>query len=362
MKLALAAGLALLAGLAPPPAQDVDWHDAQKIGVEGRGWPDADMKRYFARLPARAQGKVPPAVWNLGQHSAGLVVRFETDATSIRVRYTLLSENLAMSHMPATGVSGVDLYGRDEKGAWRWIGVARPTRKDVEAVLASGLPPEKREYAIYLPLYNGVERLEIGVPRGTAFRGLPPRTGTPVVFYGTSITHGACASRPGMCHPAILGRRLDLPVINLGFSGNGRMESSVGKFLAEIDAAVFVIDCLPNMNPAQVKERAAPLVRQLRQAHPGAAIVLVEDRPFTNSWILAGKREFHRQNHAALRAAWEELKGESVPGLSYLEGDLLLGEDADGATDGSHPSDLGFFRQANLFEQVLRQALKPAGP
>jgi len=352
--------LALGRGVSAAP-EALAWHDVQKIGVEGRGWQDADMKRYFARLPARAEGKVPPAVWSLSQHSAGLVARFETDARAIHVRYTLLSESLAMPHMPATGVSGVDLYGRDEKGAWRWIGVTKPGKKEVEGALASGLPGVKREYSVWLPLYNGVERLEIGVPEGAAFKGLAPRTEKPVVFYGTSINHGACASRPGMCHPAILGRRLDRPVINLGFSGNGRMEPAVGEFLAEIDAAVFVLDCLPNMNPAQVRDRAAPLVRQLRKARPKASILLVEDRPFTNSWAFPDKQRFHRENHAALKEAWEQLKAESVPGLFYLEGDALLGDDAEGATDGSHPSDLGFQRQADAFEPVLRKALEAVG-
>jgi lysophospholipase L1-like esterase len=213
---------------------------------------------------------------------------------------------------------------------------------------------------LYLPLYNGVDSVEIGVPAGAAFRGLPPRADKPIVFYGTSITQGACASRPGMVHTAILGRRLNRPVINLGFSGNGKMDASVGAFLAEIDAAVFVIDCLPNMNPELVRERTVPLVRQLHQARPGAAIVLVEDRPFTNTWIRPDQQKFHQTNHAALRTAFEQLRAENTPRLFYLEGEHLLGDDSEGATDASHPSDLGFQRQADLFEPVLRQALEAA--
>ena len=339
---------------------EVAWHDVRQIGVEGRAWPDADMKRYFARLPGRAEGKVPPAVWGLSQHSAGLAVRFETDATTIRVRYALQSAGLAMPHMPATGVSGVDLYAQDDQGVWRWVAVSKPDKQQIEAVLASGLQPGKRQYMLYLPLYNGVESLEIGVPAGAAFQGLPPRPDKPIVFYGTSIVHGGCASRPGMCHPAILGRRLNRPVVNLGFSGNGRMDASVGDFLSEIDAAVFVIDCLPNMSPDLVKERTVPLVHRLGEARPGAAIVLVEDRVMTNAWIRPDQAQRHRENHAALRAAFEQLKAENVPRLFYVEGDHLLGDDNDGATDGSHPSDLGFFRQADAMEPVLKQALEAA--
>ncbi|HPA19362.1 MAG TPA: SGNH/GDSL hydrolase family protein [Verrucomicrobiae bacterium] len=341
---------------APVPA-DVAWHDVTTWGVEGRGWADQERARWFDRFPAKAEGKVPPAVWGLSRDSSGMMARFRTDATAIYARYKLSKANLAMPHMPATGVSGLDLYARDERGKWRWVFVTKPDKQSMEVAIITDLAPGEREYAAYLPLYNGVDSLEIGVPPGAKFEALAPRDKKPIVFYGTSITHGACASRPGMVHTAILGRRFDRPVINLGFSGNGRMDASVGELMCEIDAAAFVIDCLPNMDAKAVAERAVPLVKQLRAARPDAAIVLVEDRPFTNSWIRPSRQEFHAANHAALKRAFEELKEAGVPRLYYLFGDNLLGDDAEGATDASHPNDLGFMRQADAFEPVLRAAL-----
>jgi lysophospholipase L1-like esterase len=209
----------------------------------------------------------------------------------------------------------------------------------------------------YLPLYNSTVKIEIGIPEGTAFEPIAPRTAKPVVFYGTSITHGASASRPGLCHPAILGRRLARPVINLGFSGNGKMEPEVVALLSEIDAAVYVIDCLPNMTGPEVAERAEPLVRRLREIRPDTPIILVEDRSFTNSWILKARRDRHAENRASLIRAFDLLVSSDVKQLYYLEGENLLGDDTEGATDGSHPNDLGFMRQADLFEPVLRKAL-----
>ena len=100
----------------------LSWHDVTTGGVEGRILPDAERKRWFDRLPGNAQGTVTQAVWNLSRHSAGMMVRFKTDATAIHVHYKLLNSNLAMAHMPATGVSGVDLYARDAEGKWRWVG------------------------------------------------------------------------------------------------------------------------------------------------------------------------------------------------------------------------------------------------
>lgn len=341
----------------PAPTPQLDWHDVTTWGVEGRAWPELKRERWFDRLPAEAQPKVTPAVWNLSRDSAGMVVRFKTNATSVWADYKLKNPRIAQPHMPATGVSGVDLYARDKDGKWRWVNVTKPAALEVKAEIQGGLTPGEREYAAYLPLYNGVESLKIGVAPGSKFEGLAPRE-KPIVFYGTSITHGACASRPGMVHTAILGRQFDRPVVNLGFSGNGKMDAAIGEYLAKIDAAVYVIDCLPNMGPADVRLKAPPLVKALRAARPQTPIVLVEDRVFTNAWIRPERQKFHADNHAALKEVFATLQKEGVSKLSYVSGDDLLGDDTEGATDGSHPNDLGFLRQAEKFAPVLRKALE----
>ena len=341
----------------PPPEPALDWHDVTTWGVEGRAFADLARTRWFDRLPSSAEGKVTKSVWDLSRDSAGMMVRFQTDASLIWADYTLMKGKLAGANMTAIGTSGLDLYARDDAGKWRWVGVTRPTDQVVRQEIIKELAPGLREYAIYLPLYNGVEKLSIGVSAGAKFTPLAPRTDKPIVFYGTSITHGASASRPGMVHTAILGRRLDTPVINLGFSGNGRMDAAVGEYLITIDAAVFVIDCLPNMGPQQVREKCLPLVAQLRAARPTTPIVLVEDRRHTNSWILPKLNKFHDDNHAALRECFDQLQKQGVTQLYYIRGDDLLGDDTEGATDGSHPNDLGYVRQADIFEPVIRTAL-----
>jgi len=343
----------------PAPVEPkLSWHDVTTWGVEGRAFGDLKRERWFDRFPAIADGKVTPAVWNLSRDSAGMMVRFKTDSAIIWADYTLFRERLNGVNMTPIGASGLDLYARDDTGHWRWVGVARPEKKEVRVELINSLAPGLREYAIYLPLYNGVEKLSIGVDPAAQFAPLAPRTDKPVVFYGTSITHGASASRPGMVHTAILGRRFDRSVINLGFSGNGRMDAAVGDLLNKIDAAIYVIDCLPNMDAAGVREKCIPLVKQLRAAHPITPIVLVEDRRFPNSWIQPKKHQFHNDNHAALRECFEKLKLAGVTGLYYIPGDDFLGSDTEGSTDGSHPNDLGFLRQADVMEPILRAALQ----
>ncbi|MEY4484750.1 MAG: hypothetical protein RL693_2202, partial [Verrucomicrobiota bacterium] len=273
--------------------KSLQWHNAEEWGVEGRCLPDQERKRYYDRLPASAEGRVTNAVWGLSRHSAGMTVHFKTNATDIHVRYSLMVDKLAMPHMPATGASGVDLYARDSSGRWRWVNVSKPDKKDMDYPLSERMTAEPREWMLYLPLFNGIEKLEIGVNEGASFEGITPKQKGLVVFYGTSITHGACASRPGMCHPAILGRRLDMPVLNLGFSGNGKMDAAVGDYLCQLDAAVFIIDCAPNMDAKLITERCIPLVKQLRATRPATPIVLVEDRRNTNSWIHSDRDAHH---------------------------------------------------------------------
>ena len=351
---AVAAGAASRRGKTATVA--VDWHDVTAWGVEGREFTGEKRLRWFDRLPAAAEATVTKRVWDLSRDSAGMVVHFKTDASSLHVQYLLARDRLAMPHMPATSASGVDFYARNDKGEWKWVGVTKPAAKEVKVEAASGLLPGFREYAAYLPLYNGVEYLRIGVSAGARFEGVAPRR-TPIVFYGTSITHGASASRAGMGHPAILGRRLDRPVVNLGFAGNGQMDAAVGDCLVRIDAAAYVIDCLPNMTPKLVTERTEPLVRQIRAVKAATPIVLVEDRRMTNEWIKPERKRFHDENHAALRAAYDRLIKSGVKNLFYIPGDHLYGDDTEGATDGSHASDLGFMRQADVMEPILRKAL-----
>lgn len=341
----------------PKEATPSTIHEITSAHTEGQGWTGENLASPFDRLPAKAEKIVRPTVWSLSRHSPGISFRFNSDSPNITINYTLTSGNVAMAHMPATGVSGVDLYALDDDGKWKWVSVARPAGKEV-TFKTEGLDPGMRSYLAYLPLYNGVKSIQVEIPEGKIYQQVAPRKDKPIVFYGTSITHGACASRPGMTHVAILSRRLDIPTINLGFSGNGKMEADVGALLTEIDAAVYIIDCLPNMNGDSVNTSTVPLVKQIREIRPDTPIILVEDRTFTNAWVFKSRRDHHKKSRAALIRAYDELVSSGVKHLHYLEGAELLGDDHEGATDGSHPNDLGFMRQSDAFEPIIKKALK----
>lgn len=337
------------------PGADIQWFDALKIGLEGQGW--SENAHPYDRLPARAEGVAPDAVWRLSHHSAGLAVRFVSDSPEISARWTVRFDNLAMPHMPATGVSGLDLYAKDGD-RWRWVAQGRPSQPaGNQARLVNGAPEGLHEYMLYLPLYNGTESLEIGVkPGSTLARGPRRKHEFPIVFYGTSITHGGCASRPGMAYPAIVGQMLDRETINLGFSGNGKMEPEMGELIAGLEASAFVLDCLPNMTPEMVAERVAPAVKTLREAHPGTPIILVENIIYQSSWFYG--KGGHEEKNARLREVYAQLQQDGVTRLHYVPCDNLLGDDGLGTVDGTHPTDLGFLRQAQVLAPVIQTALQ----
>jgi lysophospholipase L1-like esterase len=270
-----------------------------------------------------------------------------------------------MPHMPATGVSGVDLYAVDKNGGWQWCG-GRYSFGDTITYRFNSLKHDYvREYHLYLPLYNNVKWLEIGVPDSTELTPLPLRPGRPVVVYGTSIAQGACASRPGRAWTAILGRRLHRSVINLGFSGNGRLEGEVVSLLAELDPAIYVIDCLPNMTRFPydtVRERMIRTVRTLRKKRPDVPVLIAADADAGIPSLNLKKDSVCARVNEAGKAAFAALKSQGVSGIYFLDASAV-GLGIEGTVEGTHPNDYGMQRYAEAYEKVIRRILhEPVGP
>ena len=326
-------------------ADDTIWIDARDLHVIGKGW--TDTKSFYDRLPARAEAMVAPLTWNMSRNCAGMYVQFTTDAPTLKLRWTVQGP-LAMPHMPATGASGLDVYTRDPAGQWRYVQIMG--LPDAPTKTAPCSPPAGQLCRLYLPLYNNLDSLEIGIPSGTTLsQPDPAKDPKPIVFYGTSITQGGCASRPGMAYPSILGRWLDMPVINLGFSGTGTMETGMAKLLAELDPSLYVIDCLANISAETVAERTEPLVKTLRAAHADTPILLADD---SNNWNSETKAR------AVLHGIQRKLTAEGDKNVHFLCGDGLLGHDTEGTVDGRHPTDLGMMRMAEIFTKAIRPLLQ----
>ena len=353
--------------------QNISWWNPAKHEynvIDNQGWPE-DKYADYDRLPESAKGKVREAVWNLSRNSAGLKIRFRTNSPYVHIRYQVTGK-LEMHHMAATGVSGVDLYAKNSDGEWLWLRGGRSFKDTIEYRF-EGINPEDpfhkdgREYHLYLPLYNTVKWLEIGFDSSSDFFPLRVRPQRPIVVYGTSIAHGACASRPGMAWASILERKMDRPLINLGFSGNGRLEKEVIDFVAEIDAKIFVLDCLPNLWPNhnrttdEVKGLLDAAVRQLRNKKPFTPILFVDHAGYSDGsldTVRAGRvNSINQANHEN----FAEMKAAGIQEIYLLSKDEL-NLSFESFVDGTHPTDLGMMEYADAYEAKIRKIIhEPSG-
>jgi len=341
------------------------WNPAQNSFhvIEGQAWPK-QVAHSYDRLPASAEQAVRKDVWNLSLQSAGLMIRFRSNSTDIRVRYTV-SGRLGFPHMPSTGVSGIDLYAVSKDGAWEWAGGKYSFGDTVEYHFQNLKNDYVREYRLYLPLYNSVKWLEIGVPDNQTMTSLPVRDDKPIVVYGTSIAQGACASRPGMAWTAIMGRQLDRPVINLAFSGNGRLEKPLIDLIAKLDAKIFVLDCFPNLGgfPADtVRERLLYAVKTLQKEKPKIPILIVEDANANTASLNASRQDRSIKVNEVARSTFAEMKAQGIQHIYYLSA-KEIGFGNESTVEGTHPNDVGMEQYATSYTQCIRKILnEPEGP
>lgn len=344
-------------------AQEIRWYGESPEmmqALEGRGWEDIG----FNRLPDSAENIVRPPVWNLSRQTAGLSLRFTSDSPEIQVSYTPTSSRLEMPHMPATGVSGVDLYVKDGSGKMLWV---RGSYKFGEKVTyqfqldnESGI---QKEFQLFLPLYNGLSGLEMGVPDDKSFAFTPKRTEKPILVYGTSIAQGACASRAGMAWTNIVAREMNRPMINLAFSGNGRMETEVIEYVSQIDPAIFILDCLPNLTPGsgfssdEIKEKIKYAVTTLRAKYPNTPILLTEHAGYSDGLVYEPRAEIYENLNIWLQESLAKLQTAGVTGLYLLTKDEI-GMGTDDFVDGTHPSDLGMAKYADAYAKKLKEVLE----
>ncbi|NSL87409.1 hydrolase [Chitinophaga sp. Mgbs1] len=336
-------------------AQSLVYHNAMEFPLIGRYHNDSS----YNRLPAKYQATVRPEVWYLSRNAAGIAVRFSSNATTIAARWKVIN-NFAMNHMTATGIKGLDLYAL-VNNKWQFVNSAIPdgSSSSEKTFLHKG-EPVQREYLLYLPLYDGIDSLAIGVNEGAVIekpRGQQLLDKKPVVYYGSSIAQGGCANRPGMAYTSILSRQLQRPFINLGFSGNGKFETSVGAAICETDPALIVIDCNPNTDAEQIQPGAVALVRQLRQCKPRVPILLVENYMYENAYFEKDMKEMVFRKRAALKQAYLQLLQSGVKNLHYTSGEGFLGDDHEGTVDGVHPTDIGMERFARRIRPVIEKLL-----
>ncbi|CAL1518832.1 SGNH/GDSL hydrolase family protein [Chitinophaga sp. MM2321] len=330
--------------------------------IEGQAWPK-EVAQFYDRLPAKAKGVVDASVWYQSQESAGLMIRFYSKSPYIRVRYTA-SRELNKPHIPATGMSGLDLYAMNRSGQWEWSPGKYHFGDTIEYQYSSLKHDFFREYNLYLPYHNQVKWLEIGVPEDAQLTPLPVSQDKPIVVYGTSITQGTAAPRPGLTWPAILGRRLQTPVINLGFAGCGRLDESVVNLMGEMEAKMYVLDCLPNLlgREEAIKTRLITAVKILQQKQPGVPVLIVDHAAAQAVSLNTAQREQYQKANDASRETFEQLKASGVKNIFYLSADSIGLKEENLAVDGVHPDVSGMELYGVAYEKAIRRILhEPVG-
>jgi len=336
----------------------VKWIDGKYLPLEGRAFDDTE--HYYDRLPANVTTKVNGGVRSMKHHTSGMLFRFVTDSRTLHVKWTPYSGGLAMDHMPSTGVSGIDVYRWDaSRGRWLYVKTGRITNPK-GASLTLGWTPGT-PCIINLPLYNGVKSFSLGIDPNAKIERYAHKSGIekPVVFYGTSITHGGCCSRPGLGFVNMVGRDLEVPVVGLGFSGSGVMEYELSDHIARIDASCYVLDCLWNMGSVKdnggrpgrnVETNYEPFIRNLRAKRPNVPIVMAE----ACDVYMNGPNNKDKYT----KALYEKLVAEGWTNLVYLPKDKMYTGDFEGTVDGCHPNDLGMRSMADAFGGAVKTALK----
>ena len=357
------AALAMCAALSAG-AQEWKYVSLDDFPLYGTLAPDASEK--YSRLPDSLKNQVRKDLWDLGLHSAGLSVRFRSDSPRLQAKWHSRNK-FAMNHMTPTGIRGLDLYILQDDSTWTTVSSARPSMASAssKSTLVTDMEPGKmREYMLFLSLYDGVDSLFIGVDEDAVVE-MPavdlPKRENPVIMYGTSILHGGCATRPGMAHTNILQRDLQREVVNLGFSGNARLDPEIARLMASADASVFVIDPLPNCTAPMVEEKMEPFIAILRQAHPNTPIMLVESPLFP---IMRFNQEVDStitDKNAKLRAIYDRLRL-TDPNLYYFEGEKVLGNNYEATVDNYHMTDLGFQHFADAMRPTLERCVNMHKP
>lgn len=338
-------GLSLRIGV---QAQGLRYVDAAALTIVNKA--QATANPYHRIDTARDRDLTAPAKRYL-LHSAGIAVVFRTDSRTIAARWRSCEHRL-YNHMTGIAATGLDLYIR-RSGEWVPAGFAcnRPAEAVHQAVIVEKMDSAEKECLLYLPVMDQIASLEIGVDPGARIAAADNPFRHRIVVLGSSITHGIAASRAGMAYPAQLERRTGLEFINLGISGNCKLDASQARMIAQISADAFVFDCFSNPLGPLIEERLAEFVAIIRAAHPSTPLVFLQTvvRSTGNFNLERRAGELHKRRAAA--EGMRRLIAAGDRNLYFLDPGLDPGFDA--LVDGSHPSDLGFKLITDRLEKQL---------
>ncbi len=346
-----------VAAAAAAPETKTRYVDAATLTVVNKAqeggpqWQRIDVARY----PELSAG-----VERYYRQSSGLAVVFRTDSRNIRARWRTASV-VPQSNVMLIATRGLDLYIRKD-GKWAFAGVGTPQKQDVahKSALVENMEEGWKECMLYLPLYDEVTALEIGIDEGAAIESAANPFERKLVIVGSSITHCASVSRPGMAYPAQLGRSLGMETANLGACGLCKLEGFYAKIVAETKADAFVFDAFSNPSARQIEERLEEFVRTVRAAHPATPLVFLQTEVRETTLFDTKKRAYEQAKRDAAAKIMKRLCAEDK-NLHFIEEGMYIGDDHEGTSDGVHPTDLGLGRMLERLKPQLQKIFSRHG-
>ena len=343
-------------------SNDLAVYNARNIPFRSHGLYKPETPGLFRRMPEEAASKVSEKVLRLSTNPAGARLRFQTDSDYIAVGAIYPPIEYVSPCSAALSNAGAfcfDLYTDDQ-----FRSVLHPTTviqdgniprfhiegNQFEAAYNLG-SQKKRTITLHFPSFVNISQVYVGVRNGSMLEPSEPyRNEKPVVFYGSSITQGACASRPGNIYQNILSRRLHFDYLNLGFSGSAKAEDAIIDYLCTLDMCMLVFDYDHNASsPENLEKTHYPALRKLRTAHPDIPILLLS-RP-----NLCGGKEQVLQRIAVIEKSYRKLKELGDEKLHFINGqEILASYDSEMVTlDDTHTTDFGFLCMAEAIQKVM---------
>ncbi len=338
---------------------DVEWHDAENACFSLHGIFYEESTDRYMRMPTEIAKKVSDGVNILAPNTSGGRIRFETDSPYVAIK-AAIPKGYVMRHMPMVGSHGFSLYADNCFEGMYGPEVESFIKDSGDFYVFDGvrsLRGEKkiREINLFFPLYNGVKKLQIGLQKGSVLKEAKEYGNKKkVVFYGSSITQGGCASRPGNDYAGMLSRWLDFDYVNLGFSGNGKAEPIMQEYLAGLHADVYVLDYDYNAPSVEwLKDTHYSLYQTIRKANSKAQIILISKPDFEYSPTAADRRN-------VILDTYKQANANGDKDIFFIDGEKLFGDfNRDACTvDTCHPNDFGFFRMAEYITPYLKKCLE----
>ena len=329
--------------------------------IEGLAWFKENNQSYYRLPETMTEKEINAGALELAHNTAGVCVRFRSDSTSLMIRSKLVHTN-EMNHMPRTGSSGFDSLCKMPKKNLRYNRTVQPNLGETDILADIGDNPEGQlcDWIINFPLYGGVEKVEIGIKADSKL--LAPKkhkTPYPILFYGSSITQGGCASRPANCYSSMLCREVDAEQINLGFSGSGKGEIAVAEAIASLKLSALVFDYDHNApDEKHLQSTHEPFFQIIRKAQPDLPVIFMSKCDFYKN------DKIHMESNARRRkiifTTYENALKNGDKNVYFIDGETMFGKDHPDlcTVDGCHPNDLGFYRMYKTILPVLKQVLE----